>query len=125
MRKIIKKIIKIDYSVRYILIIVSIISAVLLLLEYWDVWYILPQQTLTYTICSEDKDIRYYDREVDLVFEDSGLKWCEEIILKQNDNNWKAYWSWKAEEINWEKSEYWERDFDRNNYNPDKYSIVK
>jgi len=84
-----------------------------------DLWY------YTSYFCYEDKNLRYYDMELDLVFEDIWMVGCEVHTRKRW---WEmkifVHESWSLEEII-EESRYSDRMFDRNNYDTWRYSIIE
>ncbi|MCP3681093.1 MAG: hypothetical protein GY861_00245 [bacterium] len=79
--------------------------------------------SFTYLICRDDPNIRYYDREEDLVFVDLGLKGCEEITIEYVDPAPMHYGSGRAEDIIWSDPDYGDRDFDRDNVDLSRYSV--
>lgn len=79
--------------------------------------------TFSYVICTDDHDIRYYDRSLDLVFVDLGIKGCETVTIRYVPPQDMYYGSGRAEDINWSDPAYGDREFDRNNYDHYRFSI--
>ena len=109
-------------------VVISVVVLLIIILTAWKVSSDKQEESQTvsyYYICYEDPNIRYYDREFDLVFDDAGKKWCKEYTIKKG---WTMptfiHESGTLDNMVFE-STYSDRVFDRTDYDSWRYVIVE